>query len=107
MTDRQNQIIGECLRAASFGPFIPDWEFSILFGVEKQEIAEISAAWPTVDLTREAVLRAVNNSLGNLCGYPIDNPKSWDEYISVPREELEEIMRQWQSERLGLKGTEQ
>ena len=26
-----NRIIGECLRAASEGPFFPDWEFHILF----------------------------------------------------------------------------
>jgi alginate production protein len=36
----------ECLCAAAEGPFFPDWEFQLLFGLERARVAEIVARCP-------------------------------------------------------------
>lgn len=95
MDEKQTQIIGECLRAAASGQFFPDWEFFTLFGLEREEVAWVAAAWPDVDLSDERVWLAINNSIGNLVGYPIDHPKELSTYLSVSREELEAAFELW------------
>lgn len=95
MDEKQLHIIGECLTAAASGRFIPDWEFSALFGLELREVADIAAAWPHVDQNEETVTLAINNSFGTLTGYPIDRPEEWHDYISVTPEELLIIFYLW------------
>ena len=85
------QIIAECLKATAAGPFFPDWEFDSLMGIGKADFAAIVARWPDVDLRDEKVRNAVSNSLLNLRGYPIDDEEEWPRYISVPREDLDEL----------------
>ena len=97
MDDGQEQIIGECLKAADSGRFFPDWEFHTLFGLERDEVAKVASAWPNVDLSDERVCLAINNSFGNLLNYPIDHPKEWPDYLSVSREELETNFDRWRN----------
>jgi hypothetical protein len=40
------EILGQALRASVDGPFFPDWEFHILFGLERSEVRAIAATWP-------------------------------------------------------------
>ncbi len=98
MDEKQTQVIGECLRAAASGRFIPDWEFSTLFGVEREDVAWIADAWPEVNQSDETVWLAINGSMGNLMGYPIDRPKELPTYLSVSRDELQPIFEQWRNE---------
>ena len=37
-----SRVIGECLRAAVNGPFFPDWEFSTLFGLTRDEVRAVA-----------------------------------------------------------------
>jgi hypothetical protein len=83
------RVIGECLNADAHGPFFPDWEFSTLFGIERDACARIAAAWPDVDLADGDVQLAVNNSLVHFAGYPIDDEEQWSRYLSVSRDQIE------------------
>ena len=89
LDDLEREIIGRCLSAAARGPFFPDWELSVLFGLDRSELRAIVDAWPSMRDSEMASL-AVNNSVVNLLGYPGD--EDWDEWIGVPRERVGGIL---------------
>src|SRR3954471_19325806 len=70
LSEREKQTVFECLRAASDGPFFPDWEFPTLFGLERDQVRRIVAAIPHIDDSSEEVALAINNAMVNLFGYP-------------------------------------
>jgi hypothetical protein len=82
------RLIGACLHAVANGPFIPDWEFSILMGLTRAECVAIAARWPNLDLADREVRRAVMNSVNHLTGYPIDHEGQWDRYIPASNEAI-------------------
>jgi hypothetical protein len=87
----EKAIVGQALRAAADGPFFPDWEFHTLFGLERSEVRAIADAWPEPTASSGEVERAVNNSLNNLLGYPHKCDAVWSQWISVDRQQLEEL----------------
>ena len=88
------EIVGQCLTAAVDGPFFPDWEFSVLFGLERTEVASVTRAWPDVSDEDEIAERAVNNALANLAGYP--HGEDLRRFVSVDAARLFEILQKWQ-----------
>lgn len=111
LSDVDRRIIGECLRAAAEGPFFKDegakdpyWEFHSLFGLDREGFARIAAAYPNVDSRNESVALAINNTLGNLLGYPHGHDKDWSSYISAPAAEVAAVFKRWrESEGEGLR----
>ncbi|WP_426750708.1 hypothetical protein [Myxococcus sp. Y35] len=93
MTDDE-RVIQECLRAAVDGPFFPDWEFPVLFGLERAEVAAILASWPACDAPEDQAL-AIRNTLNNLLGYPHRKWDIWPRYISVSPEEVDAVFARW------------
>ncbi|QDF03971.1 hypothetical protein [Myxococcus xanthus] len=91
---RDEKIIEECLRAAVEGPFFPDWEFPVLFGLDRAEVAAILASWPVWDDPAKQKL-AINNSLNNLLGYPHKKWALWPQYISASPEEVKAVFARW------------
>lgn len=69
--------------AAYRGDFFPDWEFPVLFGVERAVLGRVIELWPRFDEFSQDMCLAIHNSLGNLVGYPHGNEKEWSRYISV------------------------
>lgn len=100
LTHVERQIVFECLRAASEGPFFPDWEFATLFGLKRDEVRRISAAAPDIDDSREDAAIAINNAMNNLLGYPHNQEAAWSQYISVPAAEVRRIFSKWRGETL-------
>ena len=96
-TDRQNKIFRECLNAVVNGPFIPTWEFSILIGLQRDEVDCILKEWPRIDIKDPKVQIAVNNALNNLTGYPINAPEQWDAFLSISKEELYQVYNEWKA----------
>jgi hypothetical protein len=92
LTEGEKHVVHECLLAAAEGPFFPDWEFHTLFGMERAELVEITAAWPAIDEDDEKVDLAINNAMNNLLGYPHERGDVWPEYVSVPRHEVDRIL---------------
>jgi hypothetical protein len=86
-----------------------DWsEFSAIFGLSHEQVTQLVRAWPHLDGLPEEVLAdrgvevAINNAMNNLLGYPHRCDDVWDQFISVPREELSRIFRKWRSGTSGV-----
>ena len=86
--------IGECLSAAVHGPFFPDGEFCTLFGLTREEVCAVANEWPLVT-SHERTRVAVGATLNNLCGYPSKHLDKWDEYLSLPRESVPDLIQAW------------
>jgi hypothetical protein len=96
LDESEREVVRECLRATVEGPFFPDWEFSIIFGLERDEVRRVLLSWPTLDEADESVVRAINNSFNNLLGYPAKNKREvWPQFISVSHAELALIFDKW------------
>jgi hypothetical protein len=96
LDDKERDVVRECLRAAADGPFFPDWEFSIIFGLERSEVKAVLLSWPDLDETDENVTVAISNSINNLLGYPTPNKAAlWQNFISVSYNELSTILDKW------------
>jgi len=91
LSEEDKTIVAQALRAAAYGPFFPDWEFHTLFGLERGKVRAIAGAWPRHIATPEETALAVNNSLTNLLGYPHRKDAEWSEWISVDRQQLDEL----------------
>ena len=99
MSESDTAVIGECLRAAAEGPFFPDWEFHTLFGLGREKVAEIAAAWPEIDQDEPAVEVAVNNAMNHLLGYPHGREEEWGQFVSVDPAEVERVLEAWRRRR--------
>jgi hypothetical protein len=91
LSAEDSAIVGQALRAASDGPFFPDWEFHILFGLQRSEVRAIANEWPKPSARLGDVEVAVNNALNNLLGYPHGMDEVWPEWISVEPQQLDEL----------------
>lgn len=101
LSPKQIEIIGECLHAATHGPFFPDGVFSTLFGLSREEVAAVSEEWPVVIKSHAISNTAINSSINNLLGYPTKSKAEiWDDYISVDRSELIEVYAKWREQRV-------
>jgi hypothetical protein len=95
LNSQQQNVVLECLKASVEGPFFPDWEFSVLFGLERAEVREIVDQWPVDDRSDDKAARAINNAMNNLLGYPHGQDEAWPKYISVPKDEVRVIFQKW------------
>src|SRR5215470_2601534 len=95
LSPSEREIVRACLRAAAEGPFFPDWEFSSLFGLSREELKTILASWPNLNEVDESVVLAINNSLNNLIGYPHGMHDHWSEFVPVSARELHQIFMKW------------
>ena len=96
LDEKEREVVRECLQAAVDGPFFPDWEFGTIFGIERNDVREVLSCWPALNETDESVVRAINNSLNNLLGYPTRNKNEiWAKFISVTPWEVALIFDKW------------
>jgi len=93
LSDQEVQTIGECLRAAAFGEFFPDWEFHTLFGLERDKAKRIATQWPHVDWSDKNVELMIINSMNNLLGYPHGKQHEWGQHLSVPQDVVKATLR--------------
>jgi hypothetical protein len=66
---RRIEVIGSALRAAALGPFFPDWEFSTLMGISRDEMRAVASRWP-YNRNEPSTDDAAISAIVNLCGYP-------------------------------------
>lgn len=100
LTFGEQRTVGECLRAAADGPFIPDGEFETLFGVTRVEVRSIADQWPAVDASSKIVAMSVNNSMLHLLYYPHRQWDAWEEYSTASPDEVERVYKKWRGVRL-------
>ena len=91
------------MKAATSGPFFPEWEFSTLFGVTRSEAQALADRFPDVDENDDAPdgcddsWLVINNALANLLGYPHGQELLWSQYISAAPEEVRAIYDRWRA----------
>jgi hypothetical protein len=73
------------------GPFFEDPVFHTIFGLDRSEVRQVLNDWPNVDWSNTIVMRALNNTLNNLIGYPHGMEDHWDQYISISPAELDAL----------------
>ncbi|QQR88712.1 MAG: hypothetical protein IPJ88_10735 [Myxococcales bacterium] len=93
LSEKDIEIIGQCLVASVNGPFFPDWEFATLFGLEREEVGTVMRTWPNVLDDDNSALLAVKNALGNLVGYP--HGEELSQFVSATPEQLLEILKRY------------
>lgn len=98
LSQDDRDVVRQCLRAAVEGPFFPDWEFHALFGLQRSEIRIVLSDWPDVDESDETVRLAINNSLGNLVGYPHRDESQWSKFISASPADVSRIFNIWRGD---------
>jgi hypothetical protein len=92
----EREVVRECLRAAVEGPFFPEWEFALLFGLTRDEVRQVLVSWPELNEADEVVVLAINRTLNNLVGYPSENKEAiWPRFIPVTGMELARIFDKW------------
>ncbi len=91
-------IIGECLKAASSGPFLRQGQFfdEEVLGFNLDELLDVSSKWPQVFLDNK-INSVVNNVLAAFMpdGYPLYKREDWDKWISASPAEVDEILAKW------------
>lgn len=98
VSERQLKVIGECLRAATDGPFFSDEEFGTLIGgMTRAEVVAVGLRWPDRANPRPQDI-AVNDVLNNLLSYPHGQWKSWSSFISVEPDEVGRILASWRGD---------
>ncbi len=63
-------FVEQCLLAALYGPFFPEWEFFALTGVRRATVAQVLCGWPHRTLPRFQFRCAVQNVLAAFVHYP-------------------------------------
>ena len=99
LSQREKEIILECLRASVHGPFFPESEFHIIFGVDPDEVEKVISIWPNVNEDEIPVRLSINNSMNNLLGYPHNCGNHWSNFISVTKKELLRIFYKWKGKK--------
>ena len=95
MTEREKEIVLECLKASVYGPFFSESECHIIFGVDPDGVEEVISSWPNVDESEIPARLAINNAMNNLLGYPHRCGKYRSKFISVSEKEITRIFYEW------------
>ena len=99
LSETESTIIGQCLRAAVDGPFFPEWEFSTLFGLHREEVRSIANEWPRNSARTQDVILAINNSINHLLHYPHRKNNLRSDWIPVDHKELKDLLEKIRAKR--------
>jgi len=84
------------------GPYFPDWEFSTLIGLSREEVAEVLAAWPEATVTTSSESdparvqeSAVHGVLVDLLGYPHGEWDLLSSELCVSEPEFRALFDRW------------
>jgi hypothetical protein len=95
LTVEERDFVHRCLKAATEGPFFPEWEFSTLFGLTRDEVRSVWSSWKTLEAEDEVVRLAIDNCFSNLLRYPHAEQEAWDRLISASRDEVARVFAKW------------
>lgn len=90
----QRQLVGLCLRAMVEGPYVPEWEFQTIMGVERAEAAEVAESWPEPASNGKTFV-TVNNTLNNFLGYPHGRWGELSQYIGADQQQVADALMAW------------
>lgn len=94
-SDADKKVIGECIRAISYGRFIKhDGQLEGITGLKREKWFAIADAWPDIADANLAVL-AAGEALRIITGYPHHREADWSDYISVSCDDVHAIAKSW------------
>lgn len=94
-SDADKKVIGECIRAISYGRFIKhDGQLEGITGMKREEWMRLADAWPNIADAKLAVL-AGGEALRIITGYPHHREHDWSDYISVSYDRVHKIFKDW------------
>jgi hypothetical protein len=59
--------------------------------MERKEVRAIADTWPEILASFDDVMAAVGNAVNNLLGYPHGEDAAWSRWISIDRQQLNEL----------------
>ena len=96
LSDRDREIIFQCLNAIGKGNFLED-EFQTRLGIEPDELDSIVAAFPEVDDSRDDSVEtlAINNCLNEVAHGISFSEKEWRQWFTVDKKEVSDVYNKW------------
>jgi hypothetical protein len=98
--------IGAVVAAAVQGPFIDDGEFETLFGVDRNQAAEVLANWPPADDQEQVAYLTINDSFVNLLGYPHGKMARLEAMTGLAAPEIASLFQRWRASHGGSTPTD-
>ncbi len=95
LTEKEQAVVYDCLRAATEGPFFAEREFGALFGMARAEVGSVMRAWPRVDRSDETVSLAISNAIANLLRQTHVLPEERRRWVPASDEEIVAILGKW------------
>jgi uncharacterized protein YccT (UPF0319 family) len=96
LSEKDKQVVFQCLKAVSEGSFLED-EFHSRIGIEKDDLQKIIDSYPEIDHSDDDSNEslAVNNCLNEICHGLQFSETEWKRWFSVTREEIAETFKNW------------
>lgn len=95
LTEREQAVVYDCLRAATEGPFFAEREFGDLFGMARAEVRAVMRAWPRVDRSDGTAGLAISNAIANLLSHAHAMPEERRRWVPASDEEIFAILGKW------------
>jgi hypothetical protein len=95
LTEQEQAVVYDCLRAATEGPFFAEREFGALFGMARAEVRSVMRAWPRVDRSDGTVALAISNAIANLLSHAHAMPEERRRWVPASDEEIFAILGKW------------
>ena len=99
LSQTDQQIILECLKAILEGPFIDSVEFQTRIGINRDDLSQVIQAWPNIDDSNEdsTEVLALNNCMNEVCNGLDISDRDWSHWFRVGRKEVCEVYSRWAS----------
>ena len=97
LTEKDQQIIFQCLKCVYEGNFIWDSAFSPRIGISRPAFKLVLDTWPDVDDSNhdsDAYL-GINNALNEVCHGIRFSASEWNEWFDVNRDEVQMVFKRW------------
>ncbi len=95
LSEREQAVVHDCLRAAAEGPFFAEREFGALFGMARAELRSVLRAWPRVDRSDGTVGLAISNAIANLLNQGQTMPEERRRWVPASDEEIVAVLGKW------------
>lgn len=95
LTEQEQAVVYDCLRAAAEGPFLAEREFGALFGMGRSEVSSVMRARPRVDRSDETVSLVISNAIANLLGRTHTMPEERRRWVPASDEEIVAVLGKW------------
>lgn len=97
LTEREQDIVRQCMDAIYKGPYIENWEFHTRLGIDREALQKVIQSWPVLDDSNEhsEVCLAINNCLNEICHGVKIPTGDWPLWFNSPMEEINAVYIKW------------